>query len=103
MTKIRNYVTKIRNIGLGDYGMIINWDFCLKFSGAGLFCCSRGGLFEEFNLEWRRLGGKADPLHSATTPSSTQESQPVSGTSSLNNLLTQISRATFIYAEFCRK
>ena len=44
-------MTKIRNIGLGDYGMIINWDVCLKFSGAGLFCCSRGGLFKEFNLE----------------------------------------------------
>ena len=57
--------------------MIINWDFCLTFSGAGFFCCSCGGLFEEFNLEWRRLGGKADPLHLATTPSSTQESWPL--------------------------
>ena len=38
--------------------MIINWHVSPKFSGAGLFCCLRGGLFEEFNHEWRRLSRK---------------------------------------------
>ena len=76
--------------------MIINWHVSPIFSGAGLFYCLRGGLFEEFNHERRRLGKKTDPLHLATTPSSTQESQPVSGTSSLNYLLIRINSATLI-------
>ena len=51
-------MTKIRNIGLGDYGMIINWDFCLKFSGAGLFCCSRGGHLRSLTLNGEDSVGK---------------------------------------------
>ena len=90
------YVTKIRNVILGEYDMINNYDVSPKFSGARLFYCLRGGLCKEFNIERRRLDWKADPLHSATPPSSTQESWPVSGTSNLINSLTRNSRETVL-------